>query len=999
MTIEMEDDITSQYCHGNDSCFAAGDDAWNEDVTMNAEPIGADGPSEKKKRRQGPFEKLGLSPFVTRAVNRLGFNLPTPIQRKAIPAILSGRDVVAMARTGSGKTAAFVLPLVERLVAHKTIVGIRALILEPTRELAFQVEKVARQLCRFTDLRLCAIVGGCGMERQFEQLARNPDCVVACPGRLLHHVIEAEISLSGVEYLVIDEADQMFELGLAEQVEQLLQRTSPNRQCVLTSATLPSQMVEFSSAGLRSPEFIRLDVESSLSPTLDMWFLFTRGQEKLASFLYLLREVLLAPNFPAKLQESSSTEISRPIPPRLPQGVLVFTASRHHVEFLGTLLQRAGIDVAVAYGSMDLQARVESVARFRRGGAKVLIVTDVAARGLDIPIVGAVVNYDFPVSPKHFVHRVGRTARADRPGLGVSFVTRDELAYAVEVLLFAGIAAFEAPQNPAVSALPETPSDKQGFPEENYQFSESNQKLKKSVIGGMPDISDDIEFVREVLETDAELQSLYRTMNNAGLQYLKGRRPASRQSIKQAKRLLDGDASTLLNSLHPSLAERLPFAKRNHHSNHGDYAAFLQNLHSVKPKTTSQSKKGGRQGGVLSSSVVNRMETASFVRNLTNFSVQKSSQCDALEQEDSGLLNSGYNSDGNMVNPVVKQADEPSTVKRRPPISAAERRLMRKTKQRPTAGVQAPLTANGHQERSVTSANPPIDVFDWQSRAINAASSHFFLSVEKSASESQTSFREDQLRIGPSRPTLTSEGNALQAMAAAQLDLAPEDAQQQRQKVQLVRKWNAQRKRYMMTPVDAVSGKVLRTKQVKKRNEAGVLCRGELSKTGIYKKWVRSAGCVIQRIGEMERPDSQPNQKSRRNYSSNNSDDDATSEALPPLSSLTKDKGLVEAIESGAKLTRKQERKRKRLVAAQLGTTHTLTGTKRVKNEIRNVQQLEKVKKDALKAKARQDLRTRTLLRKTNKEKHMEKRRQQNEARAAPRRSFVLVRQPSRQRR
>lgn len=402
---------------GADYSLFFGNDGVANFLDDTMEDIGADGLSYEvqdvnkvKKRRQGPFEKLGLSDFVTRAVARIGYNLPTPIQRKAIPAILSGCDVVAMARTGSGKTAAFLLPMIERLAAHKTVVGVRSVILEPTREMAFQIEKVTRQLCRFTDLRLCTIVGGCGMERQFEGLARNPDCVIACPGRFLHHVIEADLALSAVEYLVIDEADQMFELGLGEQVEQLLQRTSPHRQCVLLSATLPSQLVEFSSVGLRSPELIRLDVDANLPPTLDMWFLYTRTEEKLAALLYLLREIFLQPYFPA--QYSTDVMTSRPM--QLPQGVLLFVASRHHAEFVGLLLERAEVAVTVAYGSMDLQARKESVARFSKGLAKVLVATDVAARGLDIPEVGVVINFDFPISPKHFVHRVGRTARANR---------------------------------------------------------------------------------------------------------------------------------------------------------------------------------------------------------------------------------------------------------------------------------------------------------------------------------------------------------------------------------------------------------------------------------------------------------------------------------------------------------------------------------------------------------------------------------------------------------
>lgn len=192
-------------------------------TTFSADDGSDDGEENVKsggKKKQGPFERLGLEPQFTRAISRLGYKLPTPIQRKTIPVILKGRDVVAMARTGSGKTAAFALPGLQRLKSHSTTVGVRCVILEPTRELAFQVAKVLRHLCKFTDLRICILVGGAAMETQFEHLAGNPDIIVGAPGRLLHHVVESDLTLSAVEYLVLDEADQLFEMGLQEQVRE-----------------------------------------------------------------------------------------------------------------------------------------------------------------------------------------------------------------------------------------------------------------------------------------------------------------------------------------------------------------------------------------------------------------------------------------------------------------------------------------------------------------------------------------------------------------------------------------------------------------------------------------------------------------------------------------------------------------------------------------------------------------------------------------------------------
>merc|ERR1719428_1542801 len=201
---------------------------------------------KKKKVKPGTFQGLGLGQATYKAVMRMGYKMPTPIQRKTIPAIIEGQDMVAMARTGSGKTAAFLLPTIERLGTHSVAVGVRAVVLSPTRELAMQTAKFFKQLTKFNDLRCCLLVGGQAMETQFEHLSSNPDVVIATPGRLMHHMLEAELSLSRVEMLVFDEADRLFELGFAEQLGKILEATPVSRQVCLFSATLPSQLVSFS---------------------------------------------------------------------------------------------------------------------------------------------------------------------------------------------------------------------------------------------------------------------------------------------------------------------------------------------------------------------------------------------------------------------------------------------------------------------------------------------------------------------------------------------------------------------------------------------------------------------------------------------------------------------------------------------------------------------------------------------------------------------------------
>lgn len=214
------------------------------------------------------FESMRLSDNVLKSIRKMGFRYPTPIQRQAIPVILAERDVVAMARTGSGKTAAFAIPLVHRLKEHSNTVGVRALIISPTRELVQQTFSVVRKLAKNTDLRVCSIVGGSALDQQFSDLANNPDIIVATPGRFLHIIADSGLSMKRVEYVVFDEADRLFELGLKLQLHQLLSKLPNTRQTVLVSATMPSELVDFVKVGLANPEFIRLDAETKISDEL-----------------------------------------------------------------------------------------------------------------------------------------------------------------------------------------------------------------------------------------------------------------------------------------------------------------------------------------------------------------------------------------------------------------------------------------------------------------------------------------------------------------------------------------------------------------------------------------------------------------------------------------------------------------------------------------------------------------------------------------------------------
>jgi ATP-dependent RNA helicase DDX54/DBP10 len=338
----------------------------------------------RKKKKSGGFQSMGLSHAVMKGVLRKGYKVPTPIQRKTIPLILDGKDVVAMARTGSGKTAAFLLPMFERLKTHSAKVGCRALILSPTRELAIQTLKFAKELGRFTTLRHALILGGDSIEGQFSAIHENPDVIVATPGRFLHLVVEMDLKLSMIEYVVFDEADRLFEMGFAEQLHEILHRLPESKQTLLFSATLPKLLVDFAKAGLQDPTLVRLDVDTKLSEQLRTVFLQVRPDDKLSALLFLLQNVI-------------SND----------QQTVVFTATKHHVEYIKEILVQTGIGATYIYSSLDPTARKINAAKFSNRTVQVLVVTDVAARGIDIPMLDNVINYHFPAKPKLFVHRVG----------------------------------------------------------------------------------------------------------------------------------------------------------------------------------------------------------------------------------------------------------------------------------------------------------------------------------------------------------------------------------------------------------------------------------------------------------------------------------------------------------------------------------------------------------------------------------------------------------------
>lgn len=483
----------------------------------------------KKKVKAGSFQSMGLLENILKGLNRMHYTEPTPVQRKALPIVLAGLDVVCMARTGSGKTCVFLLPLVQKLESHQSA-GVRALVLSPTRELAVQTFKFAKDMAKFTDLRIASILGGDSIEGQFDQLASKPDVIIATPGRLMHHLREVStFKLKSVRYLVFDEADRLFEMGFAEQLNEIVRGCPKERQTLLFSATLPKLIVQFSRAGLKDPQLIRLDTDIKMSDELRMGFFLVRSSEKLAALLYFVRNII-------------------------PDGqkTIIFTATRHHSEMIYALLTKINISCTQIYGSMDQEARNMNLKKFRQGTINYMVVTDVAARGIDVPLLNNVINFHFPTAPKLFVHRCGRAARQGRIGFAFSLIDPEEMAYMMDVHQFLGKQLGTG--YPAVSA---TVTDNTSLvPQNNFTINAAYtfQTMTPEMIhtGLLPQdvIEEENDFLKRLLREDDTFSTLFRISENGMQQYRRTRGEASREGVKNAKKVIKSDEVI---NIHPLL--------------------------------------------------------------------------------------------------------------------------------------------------------------------------------------------------------------------------------------------------------------------------------------------------------------------------------------------------------------------------------------------------------------------------------------------------------------
>ncbi|MFD0979188.1 DEAD/DEAH box helicase [Tropicimonas aquimaris] len=350
------------------------------------------------------FDMLGLAPALNDALKRTGFTQPTPIQNQAIPLAMEGHDILGLAQTGTGKTLAFGLPLIDYLLANpgkpdpKTA---KALILAPTRELVNQIAESLRTLTNGTRVHVVAVVGGQSINRQITQLSRGTDILVATPGRLMDLMDRRAVDLGSVRHLVLDEADQMLDLGFIHALRKIAPRLGTPRQTMLFSATMPNQMEELSRAYLNDPR--RVQVSPPGKPV-----------DKITQSVHFLDKGAK----PGKLREILSRD---------PEALtLVFGRTKHGAEKLMKGLVADGFNAASIHGNKSQGQRDRAIKAFRAGEIKVLVATDVAARGIDIPGVAYVINYDLPEVPDNYVHRIGRTARAGREGEAIAFCSPDE---------------------------------------------------------------------------------------------------------------------------------------------------------------------------------------------------------------------------------------------------------------------------------------------------------------------------------------------------------------------------------------------------------------------------------------------------------------------------------------------------------------------------------------------------------------------------------------------
>ncbi|MHB2034422.1 MAG: DEAD/DEAH box helicase [Gemmatimonadaceae bacterium] len=366
------------------------------------------------------FAGLGLSAPVLRAVADAGYREPTPIQSQAIPLVLKGRDIMGLAQTGTGKTAAFTLPIVDRLTGGPR--RTRALILTPTRELCVQVEESVQKYAKYADLDVAPVYGGVPLEPQQKKLRAGVDVVVATPGRMIDHLERQNVVFDDLEVLVLDEADRMLDMGFAPQINRIVAEIPRYRQTLLFSATMPPEVEALARKYLRKPIVVQIGIRSSAASTVTHAVYPVPQERKTALLAQLLKESGM-------------------------ESVLVFSRTKHGSDRVVRDLEHEGISATAMHADKTQAQRTKALADFKDGKIRVLVATDIAQRGLDISGISHVINYDVPQQPEDYVHRIGRTGRADATGDAFTFMAPNEIAMVrtIERMIGAPIARISVP--------------------------------------------------------------------------------------------------------------------------------------------------------------------------------------------------------------------------------------------------------------------------------------------------------------------------------------------------------------------------------------------------------------------------------------------------------------------------------------------------------------------------------------------------------------------------
>ena len=396
------------------------------------------------------FKDLGIIEPILRALEQEGYTSPTPIQEQAIPILLGGKDLLGCAQTGTGKTAAFAVPIIQHIYNDKNRNNghrkIKSLVVTPTRELAIQIGESFTAYGKFTGIRNTVIFGGVKQGKQTQALRNGVDILIATPGRLLDLMNQGYISLRDIEYAVLDEADQMLDMGFIHDIRRIIAKLPPKRQSLFFSATMPKDIVALSRTILGDFEQVSVKPQQATAEKVEQGVYFVSKNNKPKLLVYLLED-----------QSNNS--------------VLVFSRTKHGANKIVKILGKAGIDSAAIHGNKSQTARQKALGDFKDGKLKVLIATDIAARGIDVDKLSLVINYDLPNVPETYVHRIGRTGRASESGIAVSFCDREERPYLKEHPFMEDVAE-------------EEPTRKKQNPQKSKNQNRSNRSGKSNYRGG-----------------------------------------------------------------------------------------------------------------------------------------------------------------------------------------------------------------------------------------------------------------------------------------------------------------------------------------------------------------------------------------------------------------------------------------------------------------------------------------------------------------------------------